>query len=1607
MSRAQIIKATVKALPPQSSKGIQDFAAAFFGKVPEDDLRQMTPAVMARVTADHWDMMHKREPGKAIIRTYTRPMGEGEGSLGHTVINIVNDDMAFLVDSVAAEIARHGRIINQLVHPILHVTRDKNGRINRVCAQGDDGTTAQSHMHIEVIGSVPDALLKQIEQDLYNVLRDVRFATGDWQKIREKLLVAKNGLAAAPTDYPRADIDEYVEFLDYLYRDNFTLLGSRETRIDDKGAVKVVSSSALGLLSDRIKPGFIDAARDGLPTAATTDRKMPPVVISKVNKNSTVHRRVPMDAITVRQFDAKGRVTGEFLFIGLFTSVTYSRSINDVPLLRRKAETVTGKSAFRPGSHNHKALRHILEKYPRDEVFQIETADLLDKALSILLLQERQRIALYTRTDIFGRYISCLVYIPRDRYDSQLRLRFQQELEDALGGTCNNFYTTLDDSPLARVIYMVYLPPGHKPKFDEKALERKLQDIGRLWRERLADALLAHFRDDDTQIRHFLNKYGEAFPFNYRDTYLPKQAVYDIGKLEEVAVTGQIALDLYRSKDCADNQLRLKMYNRDNPVPLSDVLPVLENMGLRVSAEWPFEVRPGGNGPVWIHDFIMTMENDVATEDIDAFKPLFEDALTKIWYGDVENDGLNRLVVAAGMSWREIMILRACVRYLRQTNMPFSTPYIERALTNNRAIARHIVALFTALFDPKGGQDNEKKAKTIAKTIETALGAVASLDEDRIIRSTVNLVQAIQRTNYFQPDTDGQPKTYLSYKIDSKKIPELPEPRPFREIYVYAPWMEGVHLRADRIARGGIRWSDRHEDFRTEVLGLMKAQQVKNAIIVPMGAKGGFIVKNPPEGGDRKALMDEGIRCYKTLIRGMLDITDNRKGKKIITPAHVLRRDEEDPYIVAAADKGTASFSDIANALSLEYGFWLGDAFASGGSAGYDHKKMGITARGAWESVKRHFREMGHDTQTQPFDVIGVGDMGGDVFGNGMLLSEKIRLVGAFNHLHIFCDPNPDTAKTFKERQRLFQSVSGWDEYDQKLLSKGGRIYSRKDKSLELTPEIMARFDIDRKNVSPPELIAAMLRAQTDLLWFGGIGTYVKAARESHGDVGDKANEALRVNAGELRAKVVGEGANLAMTQRARIEYATHGGRVNSDFIDNSGGVDSSDHEVNIKILMTDVMTAADNKMTLAARNKLLESMTAEVADLVLRNNYQQAQGLSMAELRAAEELPQHARFISYLESRHGVDRALEGLPDEDTITQRKLAGRGLTRPELAIILSYAKILFTRDLLASDIPDKPEMEDYWLHHYFPAPLRKKYAKEIRGHRLRREIVATTMSTSLINRMGPTFVQSLMDRTGASSADVARAYLIVREAFDLRPLWDRIEVLDGKVDGMVQLRAMHDIQRTVEHETMWFLTRLGRAPDTAGDITIFGKGVAALRRELDRAVTPDQALLIKRRTDDALQNGIPRDLARDIALVPVLDTACDITRVSNDLGLPIITTARTYYELGEYFHIDWLRQQARDMRSDDRWSSEALEALTEQLYSCQAGLTGRVMNDMRRAIKTGACGDAKGSVVKAWIAAHGHQANLMSPILDEFRKAGSIDLPMLIIAEQRLRALHGG
>lgn len=1582
-----LIAQAQKSVPAKTPALQKDFIARFYAESTREDLDQMDVITLLRTTQLHWDMMNDRKPGKAMIRVHTPETDKDGWPLHRTVIDFVDDDMAFQIDSITAELTRFGQTIHLIAHPLVYVKRGKNGNISAIENKPVSGLNPQSHIHIELNRMLPAAQCKALQISLEQVANDLRHATGDWLAIRAKLRNGQDALSHAPKAYADDEIKDYQAFLEYLYQDNFTLLGYREYHYEKdkngKSVAKAVRNSHLGLLRREVKTEIMSEGADILPpNLARLGKDKSLLHVFKLSKKSTVHRRVPLDAIMVRLFDAKGKHTGEAIFVGLFTSVTYSRSIRDIPYLSRKTAMIMDRARFEPGSHGHKALSHILEKYPRDELFQINAEMLYDYAISIMRLQERQRIALYTRVDMFEQYISCLVYVPRDRYDTQLRMKIQTILEQDLEGQCQDFYTTLDDSPLARVMFIVTLNKTATPKFDREAIELKLQDAGRAWAEKLSEAFNAKL-DDDEKIAGLVARYGNAFPSSYRETYEARQCVHDIFQIEKALESNDLERDLYRPGTDAGHQLRLKLFRPGAPVVLSDILPILENMGLRVIAELPFAVTPDDSAQtVWIHDFQMDLPEAAGKTaiDINAINRNVEELVLQLWHGDVENDNLNRLAITAAMPWRDIVVLRAYVRYMRQGKTAFSKTYLEKALTDHPKIAELLVDLFHARLDPAlAKKDGAKDSERMTATIETALNTVTSLDQDRILRAITTMITGTLRTNIFQRDKDGQPKPYMSFKMDSTVIPEIPEPRPYCEIWVYSARMEGIHLRADRIARGGIRWSDRNEDFRTEVLGLMKAQQVKNAIIVPMGAKGGFVLKKPPLGNDRAALQEEGIACYKYLVCGLLDVTDNRKGKKILPPRDVVRHDGDDPYLVVAADKGTATFSDIANALSAEYGFWLGDAFASGGSVGYDHKKMGITARGAWESVKRHFRELGTDIQTTGFDVIGVGDMAGDVFGNGMLLSPHIRLIGAFNHVHIVCDPDPDTASSFKERERLFREVKGWDHYNTKLLSRGGRIYNRSEKSLQLTPEIMARFEISRDRVSPDELMNAMLRTQIDLLWFGGIGTFIKASAESPADVGDKANDAIRIDAPEIRARVIGEGANLGCTQKARVEYATLGGRVNADFIDNSGGVNCSDVEVNIKIAMTDIMNNPANKMNVKKRHDLLAKMTGEVATLVLRNNYQQAQGISLMTLQATTTIVADAQFIRDLEQTQGLKRKLENLPDEVEIERRRAAGFGLVRPELCIVQSYAKIAYTRELLASDIPDQPEMQDF-LTSYFPKPLQDKYTPALLGHQLGREIIAMRIANSIVNRMGSTFIKSRMDATNASCADVVRAFLVTREAFGLRHLWDRIEALDGKIPAMVQLNAMMELQHISGHAITWFLTRLGRTPDLTSDIPAFRQNIQKLRDGAEKAMTEKMKVAVDSRYAQALADGMPEDVARDLSLLPVLDSGFDIIKAATESKSDLIATAKAYFIAGEAFYIDRLRIAAALIPANDRWSQEAKTGLMEQLNAVQATLAQK---------------NLKGPATKKAVA---------PPFPESLLSDGTPDMARLMIAVQRLQQI---
>ncbi len=1391
----------------------EEFVRQYYHWVPAEDLAERRPLDLYGAAVAHWNLAQQRSPGEAKVRAYNPDYEQHGWQSPHTVIEIVADDMPFMVDSVTIELGRHG--IDLVIRPVMRIRRDGAGRLVEVLEPGAGAPDAacESVMHVEVVREPDPVALARLRDSILQVLGEVRAAVEDWEPMRARSLALAQSLSDPPAGVDAAEAGEARAFLEWLAQDNFVFLGYREYTIDsdaDEVRLHAVADSGLGILRDApAHPHMrLSGRRRELAIAPHV------LVLTKANSRATVHRPAYLDYVGVKQFDAGGQVIAEHRLLGLYTHTAYRVSPREIPQLRGKVAGVLERAGFPPDSHDEKALLEIVESYPRDALFQVETEELFAIAMGLLGLGERQRVRLFVSRDALDRFVSCLVTIPRDRFNTENRERLERILKDAFDATSVDYSIQVTESVLVRLHYVVHCPGG-VPAYDAADIERRLIDAARAWTDDLREALIEeHGEEQGTKL---FKRYDHAFPTAYRADWLARSAIADIARIEEVGRSGEPVLSLYRPLEAEAEIVRCKLFSAVG-VSLSEVLPSFEHMGAQVVDERPYEITPEGAGSVWVYDFRLRC----AAEDIERRRDIFQEAFLGVWRGDFEDDGLNGLVLRAGLSGREITIVRAVARYLRQAGIAFSDRYMERTLTGHPKTTTLLVRLFQARFDPDRERGPAGEVQELEQQTESAIDAVESLDEDRIMRSFLSVIRAMLRTNYFctdqQPDDSGAahsgqagrraggrpegPRPYLSFKLDPERVPLLPLPRPQFEIFVYSPRVEGVHLRGGAVARGGLRWSDRREDFRTEVLGLMKAQMVKNALIVPVGSKGGFVVKRPPADRGREAVQNEGIACYRTFLSGLLDLTDNIVSGEVVTPDRVVRYDDHDPYLVVAADKGTASFSDIANDVSRSYGFWLGDAFASGGSKGYDHKQMGITARGAWESVKRHFRELGTDVQTTDFTVVGIGDMSGDVFGNGMLLSRHIKLVAAFNHLHVFIDPDPDPEASFAERKRLFELPrSTWRDYDQQLISEGGGVFSRTAKSVAISPQAQEVLGIDADELSPNELLRELLRAPVDLLWNGGIGTYVKASTETHGDAGDKANDALRIDAGELRCRVVGEGGNLGFTQRGRIEYALAGGAINTDAIDNVAGVNCSDHEVNIKILLDGLV--ADGDMTVKQRNELLAKMTGAVADGLLYASYTQTQAISLALAQARPMIDVHGRLIRHLEQQAGLHRELEYLPSEETIAERKAVHEGLVAPEVAVVMAYCKIRLYARLLESDLPEDPYLS-HDLERYFPPPLPERYSQQMRGHRLRREIIATVVANQLVDRCGTTFAFRLGEETGASPPMLARGYAVAREVFEMRSFWSDVERLDNVVDAHVQLMMLIDARRLVERATRWLV-----------------------------------------------------------------------------------------------------------------------------------------------------------------------------------------------------------
>ncbi|WP_417623930.1 NAD-glutamate dehydrogenase [Paremcibacter congregatus] len=1539
-----------------------------------------------------WKYAQQRDKNLCKIRVFNPTLEEHGWPASHTIIQIINDDMPFLLDSVTSNLLEDGNDLHMLVHPIMTFKRDAKGNITTDKA-GKEVT--ESIMHIEITAMTDPEQIAELEAKLSKVLGFVRAAIDDWKVMLGKMDdVGKNLKSLPKTVLDPQKRDVAVNFLNWLKNDNFTVLGYREYFHDSKAPHKT-KGEGYGML--REPDEYVLKGPEGLvPTSPEIEDFMAQdeiMLITKANVKSLIHRVVHLDYIGFKKFDKKGATISEVRFVGLFTAQSYNQQAATVPYLDQKVHHVVSESGFSAESHDGRALMHILETLPRDELFQIDEEQLLETAMGILHLKVVPRCRAFIRKDRFERYVSALVFVPRDLYDSTLRGKVETILCEAFNGELSSRYAQLSNERIARWHFIIRTKPGDVPNPDTDSINKRLNEVAQRWTDHLQEVLNDRWGEEVGTT--LFRTYHKSFSESYREHFDARFAVTDIEKLEQLPESQNIQFNFYRLVEDPDHAIRLKIYTSRQTIALSDCLPMLENLGLRVVEENAFTVvTEEGRSPIThtIHDFYMEDQTENSF-DLAKMKDRLENTLRAVWIERVDNDGFNKLVLRAGLNYRQALILRIYSKYLRQLGLSYSETYMQDTLTQHCDIARDLSSLFEVYFSlvlPKG-LDREAEAARLEQSIRTNLEQVDSLDQDRMLRSYLNVITSTLRTNFYQADKDGSNKPYISIKIKSSEVKEAPKPRPYAEIFVYSPRIEGVHLRAGPVARGGLRWSDRKEDYRTEVLGLVKAQQVKNTVIVPVGAKGGFVPKQIPVGADREQTLAEGITCYKTFISGLLDITDNLKDQNIIHPDNVVRRDGDDPYLVVAADKGTATFSDIANGLAQDYGFWLDDAFASGGSKGYDHKKMGITAKGAWVSVQRHFRERDINVQTDSITVAGVGDMSGDVFGNGLLCSEAVKLVAAFDHRDIFIDPNPDPATSYKERERLFNLPrSSWQDYNQKLMSKGGGIFPRSAKSIPLSPEMqdLLHFDATVKTATPNEVMRAILTSHADLLWFGGIGTYVKSTQENNSQVGDRANDAIRVDGRELNCTVVAEGGNLACTQRGRIEYALKGGLINTDAVDNSAGVDCSDNEVNIKILLNALVV--DGKLTSQQRDSLLVEMTDEVSKIVLNDNYLQTQAISLARASSIRELDSFVRFMDDLEKSAHLDRELEFLPTDDELIDRTEKELGLTRPEISVLVAYAKMGLYDELMTSDFLDDPYLDKYLIR-AFPIQLQTRYASEIAKHQLKRAIIAKEICNEIVNRGG---IQAIKEETGAMAADIARASIIAREVFSLTALCEQIESLDYKAPATIQILMLMDVEAFARRQTIWFLNNTDTSRPLKDIIEQFRPGVeklfegsAALPNAQDDSLNCKIAMYCEQNVD--------RELAAHIANLELTVAACDMVLVAQEMDIDILDVARAYFLLGDKIGFDWLRAEAEVVESSDHWDRLATNSVVADLLDQQKNLTRSALANLKKG------GDSV-EAATAWLKKVDNSIHRIQKLITDFQVTGRINVTKLGFAARQIR-----
>lgn len=1593
-----------KKLPKTKAKLVRPFVLGLFSHISDDDLTQRNDNDMYGVAISLWNALNRGNPQQDYVKVYNPSLSRHGWQSSHSIIEIIVKDMPFLVDSVQMALQRQGIIAHLLLHQPMAITRSAKGNVTAVASASEqtDKASLETVFLIEIDRQSEEAQLDALAKELNSVMQEVALVVQDWQPMQQQLQNVVSELEAIKSDNP-SQIQEVTEFLTWLGNHNLTLMGYRHYQLKAvKGDHHLIAEmdTSLGLFQQPLQSQTLSLAE--LPAAARqqihSDKRL---VLTKTEVKSRVHRPAYIDHIGIKQFNKAGKVIGEHRFIGLYASSLYNASASQIPLISAKLIRIMEQSGLVKGSHAYKALLNVLETYPRDELLQSSESELLKTGTGVLQMQERDMIRLFIRRDTFGRYISCLVYVTKDRYNTALRVVTQEILARYFNSQEPvEFNTYFTEGVLARTEYLVRVRDFERP-IDVKEIENNLIEAARSWEDKLQMALFANF--GEAKGNTLVKRYANGFPRAYKEDVLAGSAVADIEALERLNEQQSLQMLFYRAQEeqADSNRVKLKLFHINEPIHLSDVLPKLENMGLKIIGERPYAVNMADRKLGWILEFLMTYEataSNTALLDIDARQHDFQQAFAQVWFNHLEDDGFNRLVLGAGLTGRQVVIIRAYAKYMRQTGTSFSQQYIEQAFNRYTHIAALLVQLFETKFLPDSKPKPAKPEVLTALTdaIMLALDDVANLDDDRIFRHYLEMISATVRTNFYQTNDQGEQKAYVSLKVRPGLITDMPKPLPAFEIFVYSPEVEGVHLRGGKVARGGLRWSDRREDFRTEVLGLVKAQQVKNTVIVPVGAKGGFVCKQALLSQDRSAWLAQGQACYRTFIRALLDVTDNILEGEIIPPPQVVRYDEDDPYLVVAADKGTATFSDIANEISEQYQFWLGDAFASGGSQGYDHKKMGITAKGAWESVKRHFKEMGIDCQQTDFTCVGIGDMAGDVFGNGMLLSKHIRLQGAFNHLHIFIDPDPDAASSWQERDRLFNLPgSSWQDYNKDLISAGGGIFSRSAKSITLSPEMQTMLGVTATAMAPNQLIQALLTMPVDLLWNGGIGTYVKARSESDSQVGDRANDAVRINGEQLQAKVVGEGGNLGCTQLGRIEFAMQGGRIDTDFIDNVGGVDCSDNEVNIKILLNGIV--AQGELTTKQRNALLVKMTENVTDIVLTNAYRQAQSLSVSQADASGQLKEHIRFMQSLEKQNKLDRALEYLPSDDELAERLALGQGLTRPELSVLLAYGKMVLKEWFVTPEISD----DEYYINQVrqvFPATLASTYQAEIGHHPLRAELIATQLANQLVNDVGFNFVARMADETGAAPAEIGMCYTIARQVFDIPMLTKKVEALDNQVEAQVQLRMMQDMRRTLRRATRWFLRLRNRSLTLAENIALYQPAYQTLSSQLDKVLDLADLQVIEQRSQAYLSQGVPAELAATVAQQSFIFSVLDLAQIAEQQGTDLVLAANVYFNLGAKLELHWFLDQINLLAVDNHWQALARASFREELDWHQRSLAITVLSTCDKA---GFCNN----IIDPWLESHEALLERWYHMLADFKTSSNHEFAKFSVALRELNLLN--